>query len=171
MIANQGGAVNELPKYARLEIERRWLVDATAVGELANVPYRLIEDLYIGESRLRLRKITDPSGTAMLQVRQEIRETFAAVGADHEPVFDRGRVPSSSRALPGSLRRSAAIRSPAAPSTCTNGRDAGFMIFELEFEDEAAARRFRPPHFVTTEITGDAAFSGFALASSSAGVK
>ena len=42
------------------------------------------------------------------------------------------------------------------------------MIFELEFDDEAAAQRFRPPHFVTREITGDAAFSGFALASGDA---
>jgi CYTH domain-containing protein len=47
---------------------------------------------------------------------------------------------------------------------------AGCMIFELEFDDEAEARRFCPPAFVTREITGDATFSGFALASRESGV-
>jgi len=40
---------------------------------------------------------------------------------------------------------------------------AGLAIFEMEFEDEAAARRYQAPHFVTREITGESSFSGVSL--------
>ena len=55
----------DAPKYSALEIERRWLADLAAVGELRSLPYREIADLYVADSRLRLRKITDagPSGS------------------------------------------------------------------------------------------------------------
>jgi hypothetical protein len=47
-------------KYARLEDEQRWLVDA--VPSAASAP-RLIEDRYVDGTRLRLRAVTDESGT------------------------------------------------------------------------------------------------------------
>ena len=87
--------MNDLPKYARLEIERRWLVDATAMGELANVPYRLIEDLYVGESRLRLRKITDPSGNALFKFGKKYGKHSPLSEPITNALFDRGRVPAA----------------------------------------------------------------------------
>jgi hypothetical protein len=51
--------MTETPKYSRLEIERRWLVDASAV-DLANAEVCEIDDLYIANSHLRLRKISAP---------------------------------------------------------------------------------------------------------------
>lgn len=38
------------------------------------------------------------------------------------------------------------------------------MIFELEINAEASALNYRPPRFVTKEITGDPMHNGFALA-------
>jgi hypothetical protein len=47
-------------KYARLEDEERWLIDALP-GD-ATAP-RLIEDRYVDGTRLRLRTVTDATGT------------------------------------------------------------------------------------------------------------
>lgn len=155
--------MNDLPKYARLEIERRWLVDATAMGELANVPYRLIEDLYVGESRLRLRKITEPSGNALFKFGKK----YGKHSPLSEPITNLYLTEGEYRQLASLAGISAAKRRYAIAGGSLDVYQrphSGLMIFELEFDDEAAAQRFRPPHFVTREITGDAAFSGFALA-------
>ncbi len=158
-----------LPKYARMEVERRWLVDPSAVGDLANIPHRLIEDLYVGASRLRLRKITDGSGNAVFKLGKK----YGKQSALSEPI-------TSLYLSEGEYRQLAGLPGYAVSKrryTIAGGSldvyqtpNAGCMIFELEFDDEAAAGRFRPPPFVTREITGDPAFSGFALASEAAGV-
>ena len=57
-----------MPRYALAEIARRWLVDATAVPDLSGTPYRLYEDLYLKDSRLRLRKITEPNGNVLYKL-------------------------------------------------------------------------------------------------------
>ena len=44
-------------RYSLDELERGWLVNESAVGDLTNVPFRQYEDLYIPETRLRLRRI------------------------------------------------------------------------------------------------------------------
>lgn len=46
-------------KYAKLENERRFLVDAGRLPDLAGLPFRRIEDRYIIGTRLRLRSMTD----------------------------------------------------------------------------------------------------------------
>ena len=47
------------PKYAHLERERRWLVDRAARPGVEGCECLLIEDRYILNSRLRLRRMTD----------------------------------------------------------------------------------------------------------------
>jgi CYTH domain-containing protein len=49
----------DLPKYAKLENERRFLVTPDAGPDLTGAQFRLIEDLYLDDSRLRLRATTD----------------------------------------------------------------------------------------------------------------
>jgi len=48
----------ELPKYSKMEIERRFLPLIEKLPDLNPQPFFLIEDVYISESRLRLRSIT-----------------------------------------------------------------------------------------------------------------
>jgi CYTH domain-containing protein len=48
-----------IPKYAQLENERRFLVDASLLPDLTGLPFRRIEDRYIIGTRLRLRSMTD----------------------------------------------------------------------------------------------------------------
>ena len=50
----------QTPKYAQLESERRFLI--TECPDLSTMSFRLIEDLYVSESRLRLRAITHIDG-------------------------------------------------------------------------------------------------------------
>ena len=51
----------QVPKYAELENERRFLV--VRCPDLSAAPSRLIEDIYIDHTRLRLRAITHPDGS------------------------------------------------------------------------------------------------------------
>jgi CYTH domain-containing protein len=48
------------PKYARLELERRWLVNRAELPALEGVPATLIEDRYIIGTRMRLRQMSRP---------------------------------------------------------------------------------------------------------------
>ena len=49
----------DLPKYAKLEIERRALVDPDLCPDFADERFYLIDDLYFDGGRLRLRAMTD----------------------------------------------------------------------------------------------------------------
>jgi hypothetical protein len=60
--------MDPFPKYSMPEVERRWLVDAAKIGGLSKETYRLIEDVYIKNSHLRLRKMTAPDGTTLFKL-------------------------------------------------------------------------------------------------------
>jgi CYTH domain-containing protein len=159
--------LNPLPRYSILEVERRWLVDPTVVGELANAPYRLFEDLYVDGSRLRLRKITEPNGNALYKFGRK----YGKRSPLSEPITTLYLTEEEYRrlaCLPG-ITASKHRYAIAGGSLDVYQRPRyGLMIFELEFKDEATAERYQPPHFVTREITGDSTFSGFSLAQADA---
>lgn len=48
-----------IPKYSKLENERRWLMPSSFYNSLRQLPYKKIEDIYFSCGRLRLRAITD----------------------------------------------------------------------------------------------------------------
>lgn len=52
-----------IPKYAILEIERRWLVRREHLPDLAGLDSILIEDIFFPGTRMRLRKMTSAGGT------------------------------------------------------------------------------------------------------------
>ncbi len=64
----------DIPKYAKLENERRFLVDPARAPSVEGQPYRLIEDRYIDGARLRLRMATHKRhGRPRVQALQEVR--------------------------------------------------------------------------------------------------
>lgn len=152
-----------LPRYAALEIERRWLVDLSIVGDLGDVPYRVVDDLYIAHSRLRLRKITQQNGDVVCKLGKK----YGKCSPLSEPIttlylteLEHKQLASLPRTFVSKRRYSVANGSiDIYSSPCE-----GLAIFELEFENEAAAQSYRPPHFITREVTGDEKYSGFALA-------
>jgi CYTH domain-containing protein len=155
--------MSDAPKYSAIEIERRWLVDLAAVGDLSSATFRTIEDLYVSGSRLRLRKVTDPNGGVIFKFGKKYGKRSAA----SEAVTNLYLTEAEHRqlaALPGvtTLKRRYTVAGGALD--IYHQPRSGLAIFEVEFDDEASAQVYRPPHFVTREVTSEAAFSGFSVA-------
>jgi CYTH domain-containing protein len=152
-----------IPKYAALEIERRWLVDLAAVGDLSNVPYRDIEDRYLADSRLRLRRIAHPDGAVVYKLGKK----YGRRAAGAEPVTNiyLTRIEHEwLSVLPGAVTLKRRYRVAGGALDIHRRPREGLAIFEMEFGDEPAARDYQPPPFVAREITGEPAFTGAALA-------
>jgi len=155
--------MNAAPKYSAIETERRWLVDLEVVGDLSSIDFREIEDLYISGSRLRLRKVVEPNGGVVFKFGKKYGKRSAA----SEPVTNIYLTDAEHRqlsALPGalSLKRRYAVAGGALD--IYQRPRLGLAVFEVEFDDEASAQAYRPPHFVTREITEESSFNGFSLA-------
>ena len=156
-------AMTDLPKYSALEIERRWLVDAGAVGDLNNAPFRLFDDIYIEKSRLRLRKITMQSGEVVFKLGKKYGKRSRLVEPITTLYLDEAEYIALS-SLPG-VRISKKRFSIAGGSLDVfTFPSQPISIFELEFESVPSAESYVPPGFVTREVTGDPNFSGHSLA-------
>jgi CYTH domain-containing protein len=153
--------MDETPKYALIEIERRWLVDASAL-DLSSMPCREIDDLYIADSRLRLRRISGPHGVVFkLGKKYGKRTSFA------EPMTNLYLTESEYSRFADLVGQRARKRRYSVSGGSLDiylEPHAGLAVFEVEFADERTASEFTPPPFVVREITNDTAFSGAALA-------
>ena len=153
------------PKYSHPEIERRWLVDLRAVGDMPGES-RLVEDRYVGSSRLRLRKVTGPAGEVELKLGKKYGKTSPRT----EPVTSLYLSPTefAHMAMLGGTKATKRRYAIAGGSLDIYKRPRrGLAIFEIEFEDEASAAAYVPPPFVTREITADRSFDGAEIARSS----
>lgn len=152
-----------LPKYAHMEIERRWLVDLAAVDSLENLPYRIIEDVYLPGTGLRLRKMVDPAGTAVFKLCKKYGKS-STLSEAMTNLYLTGTEHALLRAcLKGtmSVKRRYSIEGG---SIDVYGGGEQVAVFELEFASEAEAAAYVPPAFAVAEITGDPRYSGAALA-------
>lgn len=150
------------PKYSLPEIERRWLVHAWYLDELAGLPCRIIEDVYVDGSLLRLRSIRAPDG----EVIYKLCKKYGRRGALSNPItniyLSRDEY-LALRVLPGSrvvkhrhtVAGGAVDLYPASPP---------LAIFEIDFDSEQAATGYLPPPFAGEEVTDNTAYSGAALA-------
>ena len=155
--------MTEPPKYSHLEIERRWLVDLSAI-DLASVPFREIDDLYIADSRLRLRRISGPD-----EVIFKLGKKYGKRTALSEPITNLYLTENEYRRfaeLPGhqTRKRRYSLKPGSLDVYLEPHKD--LAVFEVEFDDEGTANSFQPPSFVTREITDVSAFSGVSLAES-----
>jgi GNAT superfamily N-acetyltransferase/CYTH domain-containing protein len=152
----------DLPKYALLEIERRWLADLGAVHGLAENPHREIEDLYIEGCRLRLRKITGPSAETVFKLGKKYGKRGCAEPVTNVYLSQEEYERLSS--LPGERTRKRRYSMAGGSLDVYLEPVEGVAVFEIEFRDERAAASYQPPRFALREITHDDAFSGAALA-------
>lgn len=152
----------DIPKYALLEFERRWLVDLTAVGCLEAYPYRDIDDLYISGTRVRLRKITEPDAPSIFKLGKK----YGKQTSISEPItnlylseleyllfvyFPGYRIQKRRYSIQGG-------------ALDVYSEPVQAAIFEVEFADEETAEAYKPPSFVSREITDDPSFTGISLA-------
>ena len=149
------------PKYSRPEIERRWLVDLALV-DLSGTPFREIDDLYIADSRLRLRRIAGPNELVFKLCRK-----YGKTAPFSEPNTNLYLSESEYgllSGLPGNRvrKRRYALQGGSVDVYLEPRQDVA--IFEIEFQDEQSASAYSPPAFVTREVTSDPAYSGASLA-------
>ena len=155
--------MSDAPKYSAIEVERRWLVDHAAVGDLSSATFREIEDLYVSGSRLRLRKVTDPNGGVIFKFGKKYGKRSSA----SEPVTNLYLTEAEHRqlaTLPGSITLKRRYTVAGGALDIYHQPRSGLAIFEVEFDDEAAAQAYRPPHFATREVTSEAEFNGYSVA-------
>ncbi len=152
-----------LPRYSRFEIERRWEVGAALSGDVRNAPFRVIEDLYLENTRLRLRKITDQRGDRVFKLGKK----YGKQSWPYEPITTLYLTEEEYGAfanLPGHAAKKTRYAFSGGSLDVYQDPNRHFMLFELEFVSEEEARKYVPPSFVAEEITGDPSFSGWALA-------
>ncbi|HZF32075.1 MAG TPA: hypothetical protein VE907_23355 [Gammaproteobacteria bacterium] len=153
----------DTPKYALVEIERRWLADLAAVDGLISHPFREIDDLYVAESRLRLRRVTGPAA----EVTFKLGKKYGWCGPFSEPitnVYLTEREYQRLSSLPGERTRKRRYELSGGSLDVYLEPVGGIAVFEIEFRDERSAEIYQPPSFAIREITHDTAFTGAALA-------
>lgn len=151
------------PKYSLAEIERRWLVSPDFLSNLERLPYRVVEDLYIANTRLRLRKMSSPTGEPVYKLCKKYgRDASLAnpitniyLSEDEYRVFsvlDGARISKRRYAVAGG-------------SIDVYAGGEAIAIFEMEFDSESDAVGYVPPAFTGEEVTDRAQYSGASLAS------
>ena len=154
-------------KYALPEIERRWLVRDEFLAGLAAGPYRIVEDLYVEATLLRVRSIREADGETIYKLCKKYgrRDSLAnpitniyLTEAEHLALD----------ALPGARVRKHRYALPEGAAIDVYPPPLALAIFEMEFDSEQAAADYIAPELAGMEVTGDIAYSGAALALRSA---
>jgi CYTH domain-containing protein len=151
------------PKYSLQEIERRWLADASRLGDYQSFPHLTIQDRYLTGTGLRLRKMQPDGGETVYKLGKK----YGRNGSYAEPITNIYLSPQEYVALAEldgrSVRKIRYAFAGGSLDLYSNPND-GLIIFELEFSSIEAARQCVPPAFVREEITDNARYSGAALA-------
>lgn len=151
-----------LPKYARLEHERRFLVSDPP--DLSGAPVRVIEDLYIDGGRLRLRAVSDLAGGERVY---KLCKKYGAPAGEAEPITNlylTAEEHATLARLPGARLRKRRYAVDGVSLDVFEGALDGLMIAEAEAQsaEAIAARVF--PAWCGREITGETRYSGAVLA-------
>ena len=151
-----------LPKYAKLENERRFWV--ASPPDLSGARARLIEDLYVADSRLRLRAIThfdgaapefklckkygsdDPASGPIVNIYLSATEHALLAGLPGRPLRKR--------------RYTVAHDGRAFSVDVFEGALSGLVMCEAEAESATAIRAVTFPSWAMHEVTDDAFFTG-----------
>ncbi|MFK7845467.1 MAG: hypothetical protein AB8G77_09205 [Rhodothermales bacterium] len=159
----------DLPKYAKLENERRFRVERPTDLDLEGLRSALIEDLYIDNTRLRLRKVTPASGEAIsykLCKKYPCTDPYSGtivntyLTAEEHAVFCK---------LPGrhivKRRHYTTFESHSFGIDIFQGKLAGLILCEAEASTRQAVCDIQFPSWATIEVTEDPFFSGGNLSS------
>ena len=154
------------PKYAHLEIERRWLVDADKLANVDLVDPIAIHDRYIEGTRMRLRSM-ERGGAHVFKLTRK----YECDEADARPIVT-AYLDEAEYAVFASL--------PALELTKTrfklahgghefsidrfHGALEGLMLAEIEMDDLAALRALPDPPWAVRDVTHDLPYQGATLA-------
>ena len=155
------------PKYSQPECERRFLIAAPPLIAGAG---RLLEDRYLAGTRLRLRRETGADGAVAIW---KVAQKYGAVAPGVEPMTNL-YLTAAEHALLATLpgddlvkrRHDVWVGDLRYVVDIFGGALAGRMIAEVEVVDAATLWALTPPAWCGREITGEARYSGAALARS-----
>ncbi|KQS48970.1 MULTISPECIES: hypothetical protein [unclassified Sphingomonas] len=155
-------------KYSHVERERRFLVDPLRRPSLDGCRSILIEDLYITDTRCRLRRMTDSVGGRVvlkLSKKYDVADPLA------RPLVTTYLTPEEYAlfaALPGHWLRKRRHAVPSASGEfgidLFEGALAGLELAEIEQPDAASLAAAQPPEWARSEVTYDLDFQGGTLA-------
>ena len=147
-------------KYARAEIERRFLLAGVPDGEDVRTVHE-IDDRYIDATRIRLRRMAEVGGPTALKLTQKLP------GPDGE-----GRLGVLTTLYVSEDEYAALAILPAAPLSKSRlsiggygvdvfrGHLDGLVVAEAEFASVEEAAALRPAAFCRAEVTADPRFTG-----------
>ena len=156
------------PKYARIELERRWQVDSAARPALDDAPVTLIEDRYLAGTRMRVRRMHRPD---LDETRWKLTKKYECAEPRSRPIVTTYLTQAEHAALsalPGHdltkrrLHFEHAGRWWSLDLFC--GALDGLVILECEAEDRHALDALVPPDWVLREVTDLPHWQGGALA-------
>lgn len=151
------------PKYSLIERERRWLVDQRQRPDLGNLDYVLIEDRYITDTRMRLRRMTDSkTGNSVLKLTKKYecpdplaRPIVAAYLTEQEfEVFAK----LDARSLAKKRYRVEGFSIDQFV-----GELDGLELVEIERSNEQMLLDLHPPIWAATEVSADPRYQGGSL--------
>jgi CYTH domain-containing protein len=156
----------DIPKYALLESERRFLV--AAAPDLASARVRLIEDRYLDSGRLRLRRITHFDGHP---TEFKLCKKYGSADPASGPIVNiylTAEEHAALAALPGrplvKRRHTVAHGGRAFGVDVFEGVLAGLTLCEAEAASPEAIRALVFPPWASREVTADPFFTGGHLA-------
>jgi CYTH domain-containing protein len=145
------------PRYARIEWERRWLVDAARRPPLEGWWMTLIEDRYIEGTRMRLRRMSRPD---LGEVKWKLTKKYESHDAEARPIVTSYLVEPEYEVLRALPARELVKRRYHVPF---DGRYWSLDIFEgplhgletveCEAEDATSLTALMPPDWALREIT------------------
>jgi CYTH domain-containing protein len=152
-------------KYARIESERKFLLNSLPSNFDINRPYKLFEDTYFPRTRLRLRKVTDEKGDLIehkltQKYREENQPSF-------ETIITNIYLNENEISLMSKLSGNKIVKKRY--SYLYNGSGFGIEIFEgklqglLLAEIEAGFQTLFSidlPKFISEDVTNDSFFEG-----------
>ncbi len=148
-------------KYAAVERERRWL--CAALPDMRVLRAEAVEDLYVENSRLRLRRATPAGGgEPILRLSKK-----ADLAPDRRLITTLYLSPAEYAlftGLPGRVLEKTRHYYASAGATLSvdrfEGPLAGLFLAEAEFADDAAMTAFPHPPFALREVTDDPRYTG-----------
>ncbi len=156
------------PKYAQIERERRWLVDPAQRPDVGDLPHVLIEDRYIADSRLRLRRMTDSlTGQTALKLTRK----YECADVRARPIVTVYLSPveyALLAVLPAATLTKRRLAVGSADATFSldqfSGPLTGLELLEKECPDSAGLLALLAPDWALVEVTDDTFYTGAMLA-------
>ena len=156
----------DIPKYAKLEHERRFLV--LDPPDLEGAPVRLIEDVYLDCGRLRLRRIRHFDGSP---TEFKLCKKYGSDDPMSGPITNlylTGEEYAALTVLPGrplrKMRHRVSWDGQSYGVDVFAGELSGLALAEAERENVEAARAVAMPPWAALEVTDDPFFTGGHLA-------